>query len=621
MRNHIPDGQSLDSYRGIEVKHTEELLFEYATELSRTAMDLETTRDFPQAEVVYSRILVIFTFLRGIAEPSDEVVLQEYVVSTERRLDAVKSAALSRSERIQRETSRPPRRSLGQHEDVDSHDRDDAWFSGSGPFAPDPRSDAAHGRKNSQAHVPNSYPPAVHSEQGTPSRGSRSTPRAVRKKSYPSPLAHGYLRSDDRRLSEASVSPGRYQGSYEDERPVGRERGSPPSHTLGGTPPSARSRFSEHVVADGVGFYRNPEPYAQGWSDGRHSYRDVPRQEEVDLHGHDSRNHPTQSYRDDLRPDARDPPQRDSREYLGHSYREERGDDYDTMAKHSYRGDSRVDDHNVPLRDSRNHPGRAPYDGHESARYREEPISPRQPRSRTSSADGYVEGGSDRPLVRGGDLHVDSWDTRRVSSTEGRLENRHERMHPDTQGHETVRSGYMDSRESGRQSYDEHGERNASATPADTRLSRQPAAEVEPLHRPGAPYGSHRALSSSQDDSARRSSAVSADPALGYGEWGSSAHGTPRTMDNANYARNRDEQSTPQRRSTYAADGLYKTPPGHPDEANFAPFESSHDARDTPSEVEAMRRELEALRMQVQKQNTPEPHVPHHRQDERDDHY
>jgi hypothetical protein len=247
-RRQLPDETSLSQYRGIVVKNTEELLFEYATELSRTALDLETTGEFPQAEVVYSRILVIFRFLRNIAEPEDEVVLHEYVASTERRLDAVKTAALARSQRTMRVTStggvsvphaggardhgaRHRQRRMDRDRDVAGQFHD----SGRGDTPTEARNsypqDGRHGRESDGAHrsgQPGSYPP-LGRDQGhhdeydrSPDRSTRDAPR---KKTYPSPLAHGYLHSDDRRgdggrrpSDPQSSGPASYRSSFDDER-------------------------------------------------------------------------------------------------------------------------------------------------------------------------------------------------------------------------------------------------------------------------------------------------------------------------------------------------------------------------------------------------------------------
>ena len=52
VRRLLPsEHEHLLHFRGIEVKSTEELLYEYATDLSRSAADLEAAGDLHEAEV------------------------------------------------------------------------------------------------------------------------------------------------------------------------------------------------------------------------------------------------------------------------------------------------------------------------------------------------------------------------------------------------------------------------------------------------------------------------------------------------------------------------------------------------------------------------------------------
>lgn len=89
LRGELPDGMELSSYQGAVVVGPEELLYTYALDLCREAVDWETKGDVVRSELLYSRILVLFNILLQTAEADDAKILQGYADITRKRLEAV----------------------------------------------------------------------------------------------------------------------------------------------------------------------------------------------------------------------------------------------------------------------------------------------------------------------------------------------------------------------------------------------------------------------------------------------------------------------------------------------------------------------------------------------------
>jgi len=247
-RRLLPEDElQLSCYRGIEVKNVEELLFEYATELSYVAHEREKSAELSQAEVDYSRILVVFNYLSENADGDDLEVLQEYATSTRRRLDAVTAAALIQSQRPSRERRGDVRGQRDASSGLCSHDRgvhprqhswtasghedrlprtppqtlptDTGWHSS---FADRPYASAesASGRSRESRQTLGSFPPRgpvqPSGETATPKRHSREMPSArLRKTNYPSPLAYGHSPSE---AGQGRRSTDERFGRYDDRR-------------------------------------------------------------------------------------------------------------------------------------------------------------------------------------------------------------------------------------------------------------------------------------------------------------------------------------------------------------------------------------------------------------------
>eukprot|EP00041_Stephanoeca_diplocostata_P034970 m.1215404 g.1215404 ORF g.1215404 m.1215404 type:complete len:1546 (+) comp24609_c0_seq1:536-5173(+) len=89
LRRELPDTMEMSTYLGETVVGPEELLYTYALDLCREAVDWETKGDLVRSELLYSRILVLFNILLQTAEANDARILEEYAEITRRRLDAV----------------------------------------------------------------------------------------------------------------------------------------------------------------------------------------------------------------------------------------------------------------------------------------------------------------------------------------------------------------------------------------------------------------------------------------------------------------------------------------------------------------------------------------------------